>query len=298
MSAILAKLQISSKQLWLGRPQQRFMRWGLLLSITLHIGVLAWQQDAIKKPDTNPPLLEMVLVNASTESSPVTPTAFAQANLDGGGEVSGGFASSTQPKLGTEAQNIVIDAMTKRRLQLEAEQRDLLTLLESTARTPQAKSAESFIKNLSTSGNDQTDQAELQLNAKLAVLSEQVREYNARPRKHFDAPSTRAHKFATYVDQWRSGIEKTGTKFYPGNSNQRVYGTLQASITINASGQVIDITIDKPSNQAVLNQSVKRIVSLAGPFAPFTPEMRKEIDQIVITRTWHFLNTGTLKTEQ
>ena len=130
------------------------------------------------------------------------------------------------------------------------------------------------------------------------MLSEQVKGYNARPRKHFDAPSTRAHKFATYVDQWRSSIEKTGTQFYPGNANQRVYGSLQASITINANGQVIDITIDKPSNQAVLNQSVKRIVSLAGPFAAFTPEMRKDIDQIVITRTWHFLNTGSLKTEQ
>ena len=295
---MLANLQIRTKRLWLGRPQQRFLRWGILLSIALHVSVLAWQRDFLKRPEASPPLLEMVLVNATTESNPVAPTAFAQVDLDGGGIAAGGYASSTQDKLGTEAQNIVIDAMTKRRLQLEAEQKELLTLLESTTRAAQSKSAESFVKNFNNSGEDQTDQAQLLLNAKLAVLSEQVKEYNARPRKHFDAPSTRAHKFATYVDQWRSSIEKTGTQFYPGNANQRVYGSLQASITINANGQVIDITIDKPSNQAVLNQSVKRIVSLAGPFAAFTPEMRKDIDQIVITRTWHFLNTGSLKTEQ
>ena len=136
---MLAKLQLSPKHLWLGRPQQRFMRWGLLFSIALHVAVLAWQRDSVKRPDPSPPLLEMVLVNASTESSPVAPTAFAQVNLDGGGEGSGGFASSTQAKLGTEAQNIVIDAMTKRRLQLEAQQTELLTLLESTATTKRIK---------------------------------------------------------------------------------------------------------------------------------------------------------------
>jgi len=272
------------------------MRWAILLSVAIHIMVLAWQREVTQVPAPTPPLLEMILVNAATESTPVNPTALAQANIDGGGEAQSGIASNNQERLGTEAQNIVLDAMTRRRLQLEAEQKELLTLLESKTTTQPGKPAESFLKNPLTGGQDQNEQQALQRNAALTAVSEQIRQYNQRPRKHFDAPSAKAHKFAAYIDDWRNRIEQTGTKYYPGSANNRVYGSLQASITINAEGKVIDVTIDRPSNQAILNQSVRRIVSLAGPFASFTPEMRKQIDQLVITRTWHFVN-GNLQTK-
>jgi protein TonB len=55
-----------------------------------------------------------------------------------------------------------------------------------------------------------------------------------------------------------------------------------------------EISIDRPSDKALLNQAVRRIAQLASPFAPFPPEMAKQVDQIVLTRTWHFVD-GTLK---
>jgi protein TonB len=42
---------------------------------------------------------------------------------------------------------------------------------------------------------------------------------------------------------------------------------------------------------------VRRIAQLASPFAPFPSEMAKQVDQIVLTRTWHFVD-GTLQARQ
>ena len=72
---------------------------------------------------------------------------------------------------------------------------------------------------------------------------------------------------------------------------------MQATVTIRSNGTISDITIDRPSDQTVLNQAVLRIAQLSSPFAPFPPDMAREIDQLVLTRTWQFLN-GVLQTRE
>ena len=111
------------------------------------------------------------------------------------------------------------------------------------------------------------------------------------------APSAAQSRYAAYLDQWRSRIESTGTEHYPRGVGSAVYGTLRASVTVRADGTVTDVTIDRPSSEPLLNLAVKRIVSLAAPFAPFPPDIARQVDQIVITRTWHFVN-GALQTRE
>ena len=72
---------------------------------------------------------------------------------------------------------------------------------------------------------------------------------------------------------------------------------MQASLTIRSDGVLTDINIDRPSDKALLNLAVRRIAQLASPFAPFPSEMAKQVDQIVLTRTWHFVD-GTLQARQ
>jgi hypothetical protein len=62
-------------------------------------------------------------------------------------------------------------------------------------------------------------------------------------------------------------------------------------------GSIADITINRPSNQPLLNQAVRRIAQLSAPFAPFPADMARHIDQLVLTRTWQFVN-GALETGQ
>jgi protein TonB len=91
-------------------------------------------------------------------------------------------------------------------------------------------------------------------------------------------------------------IEDIGSAHYPASDGQRPEGDLQASVTINAQGMVIDVTIDRPSPDPRLNRAVRRIIELAQPFAPFPSQMASRIDQLVITRTWNF-KPGRLETQ-
>ena len=278
-------------------PGRRYLAWGFAISLISHAGLLAWQRHALPPPDTTLPALEVNMVNTETDTAAAKPTAIAQHNLEGGGEANTGVATSPLPVSGKSADSILLEAMTRKRLQLEAEQQQLLAQLKSREQVAPSNPTQHFLKEATTDGRDPVDQASVLLNARMTALASQVEQYNQRPRKYFDAPSAAQSRYAAYLDQWRSRIESTGTEHYPRGVGSAVYGTLRASVTVRADGTVTDVTIDRPSSEPLLNLAVKRIVSLAAPFAPFPPDIARQVDQIVITRTWHFVN-GALQTLQ
>lgn len=273
----------------------RFLRWGIFLSILIHAAVLAWQRQASEPPRPQVSELEIVMLNASTESTPVQPRALAQVSADGAGQATQGIASNTLPYVGDVPEAVVLERLTKQRLQLEAEQQQLLTQLKSSLTAAEGRPAEQFLKNPQQPGQHEKDQAQVLLNNKITALSEQVQHYNQRPRKYFDAPSAQQALYVEYIDQWRQRIETLGAQHYPSGLEGKAYGSVQASLTIRADGVMTDISIERPSDKALLNQAVRRIAQLASPFAPFSTEMAKQVDLIVLTRTWHFVD-GKLQT--
>jgi protein TonB len=46
--------------------------------------------------------------------------------------------------------------------------------------------------------------------------------------------------------------------------------------------------IDRPSGEKILDLAAQRIVELAGPYAPFPLDIRRDTDILYITRTWTF----------
>lgn len=234
------------------------------------------------------------MMNAGTDSVPVKAQVLAQVNVDGGGQATGGVASNNLPYLDQAPEAVVLERLIKQRLQLEAEQQQLLTKLQSAQLVQENRPAEQFLKDAQQPGRDERDQEQVLLNSTLAALSEQVQHYNQRPRKTFDAPSAQQARYAEYVNLWRQRIEQIGTQQYPTGTDGKAYGSVQASLTIRSDGVLTDINIDRPSDKALLNQAVTRIAQLASPFAPFPREMAKHVDQIVLTRTWHFID-GTLQ---
>ena len=172
-----------------------------------------------------------------------------------------------------------------------------MTQLKSQQLVAEGRPLEQFLNDAQLPGQDERDQEQILMNNALAALSEQVQQYNQLPRKYFDAPSAQKARFVEYVDHWRQRIEQIGTQQYPTGAEGKAYGSVQASLTIRSDGVVIDVSLDRPSDQALLNQAVKRIAQLASPFPPFPKEMAEQVDQIVLTRTWHFVD-GALKAEQ
>ena len=276
--------------------QQRFLRWGILLSVLLHVGLIAWQRTIPPVPAPRPSELEIVLVNAGTESEPSQARLLAQMNVDGGGLARENYATSQLPQTGETTERVMIETLTKKRQQLEHEQQQLLTQVISQQKLAQGRPATTLSEANPRPGEDEQDQDSLILNSQITVLTDRIARENARPRKHFDAPSTRQVAFAPYIDQWRQRIEQVGTEHYPSGLEGKSYGTVQATLTIRADGSIADITINRPSNLPLLNQAVRRIAQLAAPFGPFPANMARQVDQIVLTRTWHFVN-GALETQ-
>lgn len=280
---------------WWRAPEQHFLRWAVGLSLLLHLALLSWAPLGQSQTPSPPETLDMVIVTTQTETAPVDPQRLAQNNLDGGGLAQEGVASNPIPKLGESDQVVAIEAMTKQRAALESKQNALLEQLLNEWAVPISVPQANEQDEDTTTGVDPVDQTALERHAEIAALIDRIERYNALPKRFYDAPSTKAHPYVEYVTQWQNKIEDIGKRFYPGEGENRPTGSLQATITLDATGQIVDISLDRPSSLAILNQSVRRIVQLAAPFPPFPPNMREKIDQIVITRTWQF-KAGKLTT--
>jgi len=285
-----------TRAIWL-TTQRRFLRWGILLSVGLHLALLAWHATAPPVAVPRPSELEVVMLNAGTESEPTQAQLLAQINADGGGQANRTYATTRIPHSGDSPDPVMLETLNKKRQQLEQQQQQLLTQITAQQKTQQGRSAQSPAEATELAGEDDIDQDSIVLNSQIAVLTERAQRYNTRPRKHFDAPSARKTAYAAYIDQWRQRIEQVGTEHYPTGVDGKSYGTVQATLTIRADGSLLNITINRPSDKPLLNQAVRRIAQLAAPFAPFPPQMARQIDQIVLTRTWLFIN-GALETQQ
>ncbi|KOF52337.1 energy transducer TonB [Achromobacter sp. DMS1] len=281
---------------WLGEPAQHYLRIGLAISLLVHAAALAWRfgAPALQRPPAAG--LEVVLLNARSETPPDAPRVIAQNAMTGGGNASQGMASTPLPRTGQSAETIVLEATRQRQMQLEAEQARLMTQLRSADKAGVERPAVNPWPEGSEPGNDAQDQASVIQNAQVAALAARVRQYSAEPRKQFVAPSAEASRYAAYLDAWRSRIEAIGTRNYPDEARGRIYGSLRITVTVRSDGSIGGVEIDQPSPHAVLNQAARRIVQLAAPFPPFPPDIARDTDELVITRTWHFIN-DTLETE-
>lgn len=277
------------------------MRWrddyllvGLAISLLVHAGALAWRM-APRPPRPATPALEVVLVNARGTTAPVRAQALAQQNLEGGGEARAGLARSPLPRTGEAAETIVLAAMLERQLELEKEQARLLALLQASQRVAASRQPTQPDAKTATPGQDPQAQTGVIQNAQIAALANRVQAYNELPRRAYVGPAAQASRFAAYLDGWTHQIENIGTQQYPVEARGRIYGSLRITVRVRSDGSLAGFTIDQPSPHAVLNQAARRIVQMAAPYAPFPPDIARDTDELVITRTWHFVN-DTLET--
>ena len=137
----------------------------------------------------------------------------------------------------------------------------------------------------------------------LASLDQQLRQsmqaYSQRPRQAFISARTQEFKYASYMNEWVSKVERVGNLNYPDAARrQNITGSLMLQVSINPDGSVRNIRLLRPSGQKVLDDAAIRIVQLAAPFAPLPPEISKDTDILHITRTWEFLNQKGLSTRR
>ena len=282
--------------------QDRVLGAAIGLSLALHAALLSMHfksPDGSRSKQQNASL-DVVLVNSKTKERPVKADALAQANLDRGGTVEENRRAKT-PLPVTEPRQPGKDLAEAQRRQrtLEAQQAQLL----AQAREAQARVAPSAQKqpDIENPGSQPTgrDLADLALAAMRlqAQIDRQTDEYNRRPRKKFIGANTAEYRFAQYEEDWRAKVERIGTLNYPPEARGRIYGKLQLTVTLRPDGKVESIELDKSSGLKVLDAAAFKIVRMASPFAAFPPDIKRDIDLLVITRTWFFGQGDKIWTE-
>jgi protein TonB len=270
------------------------LRNAVIASVLLHVVFLSIK---FTLPDPNrlrtpPQALEVILINSKSPTRPVKADAMAQANLDGGGNVDENRRAKSPLPVARQVERGDDVQRSQRRVQeLEAQQRQLL----AQARTPappvtqvQTPSPEPVREpQPAVPGVDLMNSA-LAMARMEAQIARQVEEYNKRPRKQFVGARAMESRFAQYVDSWRQKIERVGNLNYPDGARGRIYGSLRLTVAIKPDGTIEDVQVDRPSEYKILNDAALKIVRLATPFAAFPPEIRRDTDLLVITRTWTF----------
>lgn len=272
------------------------------ISILLHAALLAIHfrmPDALRWKPANQPL-EVVLVNAKTRDRPTRADALAQANLDRGGNVDERRRART-PLPVTEPRNPGKDlaAAQRRTRELEAQQQRLLTQArESSTHVPKeaARQAPTDEPAAQPSGRDLADLALAAMRLQ-AQIDKRIDEYQKRPRKQFIGANASEYRFAQYEEDWRIKVERIGSLNYPAEARGKLYGNLRLTVTIRPDGSVESVELDRSSGLKVLDAAAFKIVRMATPFAAFPPNIRRDTDLLVITRTWFFGQGDKIWTE-
>jgi protein TonB len=282
--------------------QDRVLGAAIGLSLALHAALLSMQfkfPDASRWKSSSAPI-EVVLVNARTKDRPAKADALAQANLNRGGTVEENRRART-PLPVTEPRQPGKDMAEAQRRQrsLEAQQAELLAKArDAQGRVPASAERQPEIDNPGDkpSGRDLADLALAAMRLQ-AQIDRQIDEYQKRPRKKFIGANTAEYRFAQYEEDWRVKIERIGSLNYPPEARGRVYGNLRLTVSIRPDGNVESIELDRSSGLKVLDAAAFKIVRMATPFAVFPPDIRRDTDLLVITRTWFFGQGDKIWTE-
>lgn len=292
MTAANASKLMRPSEVWADMDRQsRLLAVSVAASLCLHAVLLSLHfklPDALRFRASQP--LEIILVNAKTQSKPGKVQALAQANLDGGGNTEQDRRAKT-PLPVTKPREAGSDfAETHRRArELEAQQQRLLAQARSaSSAAPEAPRQTPAEEQATQPGGQDLRELALAAMRLQAQIDRRIEAYQKRPRKQFLGASASEYRFSQYEEEWRTKVERIGTLNYPAEARGKLYGNLRLSVTIRPDGTVESIELDRTSGLKVLDEAAFRIVRMATPYAAFPPDIRKDTDLLVITRTWFF----------
>lgn len=284
-------------------------------------------QPELSKFKDNFAVLEVVLVNAKTQTKPDNTETYAQANLDRGGnteqdrKMKTALPSLKPQKSEPKPQPVVTDKQVtqaslqkpaesraqKRVADLEKQAQELMTQINAAKAVesqPQQKTATQQTQpDNQPSPNKKLNLAEitaaaLEMEKLEATIAKQQDDYQKRPKRKFVGGRTKEYKYALYVEAWRQKVEKIGNLNYPEAARDlKLYGQLQMTVSLKPDGSLDTIEINRSSGHKVLDEAARHIVELGAPYAVFPDDIRKEVDILSITRTWTFTQQDSLATE-
>jgi len=261
----------------------------VLIAAALHALLILGISFAPREPENQGklPTLDITLVTPRDTPAPEQADYLAQVTQDGGGNTT----EQIRPQLEQAAQPAAsapppAKAAGEARPLANAAAQRKVQVADAAKPTAPASAAELINRSMELASLDQQ-------------LRQSMQAYSQRPRQAFISARTQEFKYASYMNEWVSKVERVGNLNYPDAARrQNITGSLMLQVSINTDGSVRNIRLLRASGYKVLDDAAIRIVQLAAPFAPLPPEIRKDTDILHITRTWEFLNQQGLSTRR
>lgn len=244
------------------------------------------------------PNMEVTLVNTKSDIAPQDADFLAQANQEGGG--------NTEEKLRPETPfaplipDNIVQVTTPTPPVIGAPEQKRATREEFMTQETAKEKIVADVKPEEKQESKEVAVADLIAQSKKiasleAELGKVMQAYAKTPRRKFITASTKEYKYASYMESWRNKVEKIGNLNFPVEAKRRnLSGSLILDVALNSDGTIKKITVARSSGYKILDDAAMRIVRLASPFNPFPPEIRKETDELHITRTWKFHGNNKL----
>jgi protein TonB len=244
------------------------------------------------KPPEKLPGLEVTLVQSKTDKDIEDADFLAQASQEGGGDSleKARPSSPVTPVVPTGEAGEVKELVPETRIPTTTEQTRQKVL---TAQSSERKISTGILAPQTEQREQLTPAQLLSRSKEIARLSAEIDQtqqvFANRPKRQYVSARTKEYRFASYEEAWREKVERIGKLNFPDEAKRRkLSGSLIMAVTIKPDGSIKSINIRQSSGHKILDDGAVRIVRLASPFSPFPNNIRKDTDEMVITRTWVF----------
>jgi protein TonB len=273
----------------------------IFLAAALHGLIIFGIVFELSLPDESAPSVTVTLATHESREAPEEADFTAQANQIGSGTLEEAKQITTDQLSPFSSETIEQTQLLNETRASNKEDASNNVLTTSDAETIIAKKPSQTEQAENKTGKDARDIQNLSqeiasLNAK---LDKQRQQYAKRPRERvLTSVSTKAARDAAYLNDWTRKVEIVGNENFPREAiNKRITGELRLQSVIKWDGSLIRAEILESSGHRILDDAALQIIHRAAPFLPFPPDIRKDTDQLVIIRTWHFEING-LSTSQ
>lgn len=258
--------------------------------------------DDLSDIEQPPRSLDITIVQSKSDKAPKEADYLAQANQIGGGTVEEKVRPTSPPPAPKPRHELRGEAPKSQQFQipqqqLQQKQQRLLTA-QNSKRQINVKEAqrEQIDKPLPTPA--QMMMRSRQIDQALAELRDLRQMTAQKPRERYITANTREYTFASYENSWRQKVERIGNLNYPEQAKlNNLSGTLILDVAIKPDGSLAaPPKVIRSSGSQILDDGAIYIVELAAPFSKFSPEIRKQVDILHITRSWQFDNSHRLET--
>ena len=247
--------------------------------------------------------MEITLVHNRADEEPDDADYLAQANQLGGGNVEDKVRDSSPFSNTTPTQEQGIAPTSVRDLApppvpVKQAQEELMTADKSRlqeASQPQHDPLPIPPENVTAAQLFERSQEISRLSAKIEQIK---KSYAVTPRQTYvRGANAREFRFASYMDAWRTKVERLGNLNYPEEAVRRgISGALLMDVAINPDGSLHSVRVLRTSGHKVLDDAAVRIVKLAAPYPPLSEDILQDTDILHIPRVWQFESGGGLMT--